>query len=167
MSYKPKENSWILSVDQASNLAGASLWHNGVLIDTELLQSKKNTDPIATRLVTQVTQLTSWLDGILPEGEYIKDVVFEGVRSRIVLITVGAFLTCPHLRYCKVHPKRNFVESLLWKYYAKARGAEGPAKDIKGVKALREIGFPVDEHRILSDDIADSLLIYLTWRDRK
>lgn len=72
---------------------------------------------------------------------------------------------CPLIQV-KLHPKFSFVESRSWKKYAADRGASGPIKDIKGLKALREIGFPVEQYGIESDDVADSILIYKTWVNR-
>ena len=163
---QPKENGWILAIDQASNCAGVSLWRNGALVDTTTLLSDSPKDALGKRLSRQVEQLTDWLHGRLGKAE-IKTVLFEGVRSRLVLVTVGAFVCVPQLRHCKVHQRFSFIESTSWKNYARKRGATNPKLgDIKGVPALREIGFPVDQHRIDSDDIADSILIYLCWRDK-
>lgn len=91
--------------------------------------------------------------------------VFEGVRSRLVLCTVGAFLTVPRIQ-AVISQTKNFVESTTWKKYAQRNGATGPIADVKGVKALREIGFPLDRYPIQSDDIADSILIYKAWTER-
>lgn len=62
--------------------------------------------------------------------------------------------------------EKNFVVTSTWKYWASRRGATGPSKDIKGVKALSEVGFPVEKYGIASDDVADSILIYLAWREK-
>lgn len=160
-----KEQGWVLVIDQASNQAGVSLWYNGQLKATTVLESKKASDAFSRRIQHQVPQLTAFLDAHLPKEALVYNVIFEGVRARLVLITVGAFLTCPRL-HVKLSPKASFVESASWKKWAQRRGATGPIKDIKGVKALREVGFPVDSYGITSDDVADSILIYLTWRER-
>ncbi len=159
------EQGYVVSIDQASNNAGVSLWYNGDLKAWVLLSSFSPKDPYSYRLQVMVTQLERWLDSQLPEGQVISQIVFEGVRSRLVLCTVGAFLTVPRIQ-AKLHQQKNFVESTSWKKYAQIRGATGPIKDIKGVKALREIGFPLDRYQITSDDVADSCLQYLTWRER-
>lgn len=162
---KPKEFGYVLSVDQASNLAGVSLWHNGELKATTVLKSRSPDDPFSRRLQTQLPQLTAFLDTHVPKEYQIEKVVFEGVRSRLILAVVGGFLVCPRI-HARVSEKANFVESSSWKRYAYLHGATGPVKDIKGVKALRESGFDVDKYSIESDDIADSCLIYLTWASR-
>lgn len=161
-----KENGWILAIDQASNVAGVSLWYFGKLQATTKLLSNKASDPLPKRLQTQVPQLTAFLQQHLPAEQEVSTVIFEGVRARLVALVVGAFLTCPLLVKCRISPKTSFVESQSWKIWAKRRGATGPVKDVKGVKALRDVGFPVDLYEVDSDDVADSILIYLTWKDK-
>lgn len=160
-----KENGWILAIDQASNCAGVSLWSHGQLVATTTLNSDSPKDALGKRLSRQVEQLKDWLDTRLGKAE-IKTLLFEGVRSRLVLVTVGAFVCVPQLRNCKIHQRHSFVESSSWKRWAQKRGATGKLGDIKGVQALREAGFDVEAHRIDSEDVADSVLIYLCWRDR-
>lgn len=162
---KPKEAGLILAIDQASNAAGVSLWEDGNLKATTVLLSASPKDPFGKRLVTQVKQLTAFLDHEIGDRK-LNVLLFEGVKSSMVLSTVGAFVTCPHLQNCKFTPKNSFISALSWKKYARDRGATQKFKEIKGVRALREIGFPVDAHNITSDDIADSCLIYLCWRSR-
>lgn len=161
-----KEQGWVLSVDQASNCAGVSLWHNGILIACTTLNSKKSTDTLPRRLQTQVPQLTEFLQKYLPAGEMVTTVIFEGVRARLVALVVGAILTCPLLDKCRINQYASFVESSSWKKWARSHGATGTFEQIKGVKALREVGFPVDKYLLTSDDIADSILMYLTWRQK-
>lgn len=162
-----KLSGYILSIDQASNIAGASLWYQGALIATTTLVSKSADDPFSRRVQHQVPQLTAFLQKHLKPGHLVETVVFEGVRARLVMLTVGSFLTCP-LICAKVSEKHSFVESSSWKKYAKERGATEPfTRDVKGCKALREIGFDLVKHGITSDDVADSVLIYMCWRDRQ
>lgn len=162
----PKTAGWVLSMDQASNSAGVSLWYSDDLRAVTVLTSDKSTDSMARRLQSMVTQLGHFIDAHVPEPDLIRRVIFEGVQSRLVMITIGAFLTCPRIQ-ARISPTKDFVQSSSWKSYAQKRGALGPHSEIKGVRALRDIGYDVDKHRIISDDIADSILIYLTWRDRK
>lgn len=162
---RPKEAGYVLSIDQASNQAGVSLWYDGELMGHAVLYSQATTDPYARRLQHQVPQLTDFLNKQLPRGVDIDKVLFEGMKNRLVLITVGAFLTCPRIN-AKLHQKFSFVESPSWKKWAKTQGATGFTKDVKGVKALSEIGYPVTACHITSDDVADSILMYLTWRSK-
>lgn len=163
---KLKESGYVLSIDQASNAAGVTLWLDGELQAWVLLTSNSKKDPFALRVQTQVAQLEAWLSVQLPyEDQVIKQILFEGVRARLVLCTVGAFCT-PKKIQAPVTTAHSFIESTTWKVWARNRGATGPVKDIKGVKALREIGFPLDRYPITSEDIADSCLLYLCWRDR-
>lgn len=158
-----KEQGWVLVIDQASHCAGVSLWYNGVLKHTTELKSHSKTEPFSRRLQFQAEQLDVFLTQALPECACITKIVFEGVRSRLVLVTVGAFLT-PKRINAKISPKASFVESTSWKKWAQRHGATGPISEIKGVKALGETGFPTDG--ITSDDIADSIMMYQTWRER-
>ena len=150
-----------LSIDEASNAAGVSLWNDTQLLGHTVLVSKSPKDTFSKRLQYQVPQLTDFLTG-KPQVEHI---LFEGVKARLVIITVGAFLTCPLLDV-KLNEKYSFVGSSTWKKYAHTRGATGPIRDVKGLKALREIGYPVDKYKITSDDTADSILMYLSWKDK-
>lgn len=160
-----KESGYVLVIDQASNLAGVSLWHNGDIKAHTVLRSNSSSDSYSRRLQTQVPQLTLFLNKYVPIEFKITKVVFEGMKNRLVLITIGAFLTCDRID-AKLHQRFSFVESSSWKRWAKDHGAQGITKDIKGVKALRETGFPVEAFKIESEDVADSILIYLTWRSR-
>lgn len=161
-----KENGWILAIDQASNAAGCSLWNSGTLIAANTLKSIKSTDPIGRRLAAQVVQLDAWLESYLLDSE-IKQVIFEGVRSRLVLVTVGAFTCSKYLQNCRLHARHTFVESISWKRWAQKRGATGPLKDIKGLKALAEAGWDMARYPVSTDDEADSVMIYQTWKERK
>ncbi len=160
-----KEQGWVLVIDQASNCAGVALWYSGTLKATTELLSHSKKDAIPQRLQYQVTQLDKFLAEHLPDSACITKLLFEGVRARLVLVTVGAFLTCSRI-HAHISPKTSFIESTSWKKWAQLHGATGPIKLIKGVKALRETGFPVDEMGIVSDDIADAVLMYLTWKDK-
>lgn len=162
---KVKEQGYVLSIDQASNSAGCSLWLNGELQATINLLSDHKNDPFPLRMRRMVDTLDSWLSVQLPSSDQqVNKILFEGVRSRLVLCTVGAFCL-PGKIQSHVKERDNFVESTRWKVWARKNGALGPLKDIKGVQALKEVGFPVEKYSISSDDVADSILIYLTWRD--
>jgi len=153
----------VLSIDQASNKAGVSLWDGPTLLGTTTLVSKSHKDTFSKRLQYQVPQLTEFLKG-KPQVEHI---LFEGVKARLVMATIGAFLTCPLLDV-KLHEKTSFVGSSSWKKYAQRYGARGPVREIKGHYSLKQIGFPVDTYGLTADheDICDSILIYLCWREK-
>ncbi len=158
-----RTQGWVLSIDQASNSAGISLWKDGVLTACKTLRSVAATDNISTRLVEINQQLNQFLHAQLPVGTKITKVLFEGVRARLVLISVGAFLISPYID-AKLNERNNFIESSSWKRWAKLKGATGDAKTIKGIATLSEVGF--DTQGLDSDDVADSIMIYLTWADR-
>lgn len=157
---------WILSIDQASNAAGVSLWKDGTLVDTTVLVSSSSSHSYSKRVQFQVPQLTAFLARHLKPNENVTKILFEGVRSVLVQMAAGAFMMCP-LIDAKLSPSDSFVHTSSWKMYAKQRGATGPLKDIKGIKALLEIGFPVEVLSKQSDDIGDSVLIYLSWVNKK
>lgn len=165
MSLNIKEQGWVLVIDQASNCAGVSLWYNGDLKATTELRSESSKDSFARRLQHQVPQLTAFLDRVLPDSATITKILFEGVRSRLVLVTVGAFLTCPRIN-AKLSPRTNFIESTSWKVWARNRGATGPIADIKGIKSLKETGFHVDDAFLTSEDVADSIMMFNAWREK-
>lgn len=162
---KPKEAGYVLSIDQASNAAGVSLWHNGSLVATTVLTSQSPADPFSRRVQHQVPQLTAFLDKHVPQQFKIEKVVFEGVRSHLVLITVGAFLTCPRID-ARISERGSFVPSFVWKKHAQLRGAKGELKNVKGVVSLQQSGFDCVLHGITSDDVADSIMQYRAWADR-
>lgn len=157
--------TFVLSIDQASNCAGVSLWghdeQDTLIAFTELL-SNSSKDPLPVRLVTQREQLRAFLQFY---SEYPVDhVVCESVKSKMVMVVIGALLAIPEIK-CKVTPA-DWVPSLSWKKWARDRGASGPFHDIKGMKALRECTYG-ETYLFDSDDIADSVLIYKTWKLRR
>jgi hypothetical protein len=163
MTFATDLTGWTLAMDQASNQAGASLWRNGKFVSSATLTAIK-TDKFSRRLVTLVAQLDEWLDREIGPSAKLNHVVFEGVRSRLVLVTVGAFLTSRHID-ASLSPQQSFVETSSWKSWAQKRGATGLFKNIKGITALAETGWvgPTPD----SHDAADSILIYLTYSENR
>lgn len=162
---RAKEFGHVLSIDQASNLAGVSLWHNGDLLATTVLKSKSPNDPFSRRIQYQVPQLTLFLDEHVPQQFTVEKVIFEAVKPRLIMAVVGAFLTCPRIA-ARLNERDSFVPSSTWKKWAQDQGATGAFKDIKGVPSLRETGFPVDDYGIDSEDVADSIMQYKAWARR-
>lgn len=158
-----KEHGWILAIDQASNAAGVALFSHGEFVAAATLKSHSSKDAFGKRLAFQAEQLADFLHTRMGKAE-IKVLLFEGVRSRIVLCTVGAFCAVPQLQNCRLHPRHSFVESSSWKTFAKKHGAVANDKgEIKGIHALSMIGWDFDKHPISSDDEADAVLIYKAW----
>ena len=155
-----------LSIDQASNQAGVSLWSaDGVLLNTCVLASQSKKDPFSKRVTDQIVQLEAFLDTVLDPKEIITHVLFEGVRSRLVLVTVGAFMTCTRLN-AGLSAQHSFVESRTWKAWAKRHGAKAFISDVKGVESLLETGFNMPVGMPLTEDIADSIMMYLAWKEK-
>ena len=162
-----KTSGWVLFIDQASNAAGCALTKEGKLVATETICSTRASDVISQRLQDQIPRLSDFLNKYVPLGETINHVVFEGVRSRIVLISVGAFLMCPRIK-ARLSPTGNFVETRTWKSWAKRQGASGPTKDVKGIRSLREIRPGLFERfRIKTDDEADACMMFFAWLERQ
>lgn len=160
-----KGEGYVLSVDQASNAAGVSLWLNRALIGHAVLKSKSSKDSFSRRIQAQARDLREFLDAHLPEGVVIKTVLFESVKSRIIMAVIGSVLV--QERIDATLTPATMIGSMSWKKWAHGMGALGPLKDIKGVPALRQVKFDVDGHGITSEDVADSILIFLTWLNKK
>ncbi len=159
-----KTDGYVMSIDQASKSAGASLWYNDKLVATALFTAPGD-DKYSRRVQSLAEQCTVFLDSHLPKKVNIEKIIFESVRMKLVIITVGCFLTCPRID-ARLHEKASFIPSMSWKKWAADRGATGPFKEIKGVRALKESGFPLDGIEPLNDDVADSIMMYQTWRLR-
>lgn len=152
----------VLSIDQASNNAGVSLWQHGMPRAWTVLAAKKKTDPLSVRLVQQRQQLETFLNEQLASTEDIDVVLFENVKSKVVLLCAGAFLSLDIFQ-CKFKPKEHIVHPSSWKSYLRKRGATG---EIKGVKALEQGWPPSKRLKLQSDDVADSMAIYLAWQEK-
>lgn len=160
-----KGEGYVLSVDQASNSGGVSLWHNRELVGHTVLKSKHSKDSFSRRVQAQAKDLRDFLDVYLPQGETITTVLFESVKSRIIMAVIGSVLV--NERIDSTLTPATMIPSMSWKKWAQSMGAVGPLKDIKGVPALRQVKFDVDGYGITSEDVADSALIYLTWLNKK
>lgn len=157
---------YVLSIDQASNSAGVSLWYNSDLIAVTTLNSVSKSQKLSRRLQTQVEQLTQFLLMHLPKSTVIKQVIFEDVRSKYVVLTIGAFLCCPFMDVALT--KSSFVASRSWKSWARIHGAHSQDfANIKGFVALREIKELEKYHWINQEDVADSVLMFFTWKGQK
>ena len=160
-----KGEGYVLSVDQASNAAGVSLWHNRVLIAHTVLKSKNSKDSFSRRVQAQSIDLREFLDAYLPPEDTITTVLFESVKSRVVMAVIGSVLVNDRID-SSLGPG-TLIPSMSWKKWAQGMGATGPLKDIKGVPSLRQTGFDVDKYVVTSEDTADSIMIFLTWISKK
>lgn len=155
----------VLCIDQGSNLAGVTLWQkDGFRSPSKLLASALlKADPKA-KYTTRIQQLVPQLTEFLADKPRVELLLFENVRPKLVLVTVGAFLTCPHLDL-SLTEYNSFVSSSTWKTWARERGATGPYTKIKGRKALGETGFDMSTIPD-SDDVADSVMMFLAWEQK-
>lgn len=153
---------YVLSIDQASNQAGVSLWFNDVLQSSTALTVPEKKWVYSRRARFLVDALTEWLVKQLGSKSKVQTVVFEGTRAWRVQVMIGAFLTSPIV---EAHLfEHSLVYSSSWKKYAADRGATGTFAKIKGLKALSEIGW---KDLPETDDEADSILQYLTWKEQR
>lgn len=157
MEIKP---GWTLSIDPASRKAGVSLWFGDVYIASEALSSSLVT--WSERANDLRIKLQAFISRYVPKNEFITLVVIELVPKIVepsVQLIAGAIIA--EERY-KVNPTRKcFVSPSSWKAFARKNGCK--EKDPKGVSALKDIGWDFDINPVTSDDVADSILIYLTW----
>jgi hypothetical protein len=156
----PKEAGYVLSIDPATNLAGVSLWHNGVLVAWRVLDTANKKASVSWRL----RQLVTLLDGFLNDhcDDSLSQVIAENTpRAPYVTMALGAILTHPRIT-CKFK-NSHWIGSTTWKKYAKSLGAQGHLRTIKGVQALKETGWDFEKYPVDSDDVADSILIYRAW----
>jgi hypothetical protein len=160
---KSKENGFILAVDPASNNCGVSLWKDGAFCASRLLQSHHYTDPFSVRMQTILNGLESFLIVEMPPEAKVHTIITEGVRSRMLQTCIGSLIVSKYI-YADLSPKTSFVEPQQWKSWAKKHGAN--CDPIKGIPALRGVGWDMKKFPVTSDDEADSILLYLTWRDR-
>ena len=157
-----KEEGFVLSIDQASNCAGVSLWHNGQLVAWTDLQASRKKDPMPIRLREQLIQLRMFLE--THNVDTVSAVLFEKVRAEFVSMICGAYLTMNAIK-CHIG-KDHLIHTNRWKGWARSQGAGKTVhrSEIKGVQALKEIGWDFNAYPIESDDVADSVLMYLAWR---
>lgn len=161
----PKEQGWVLTIDPASIQCAAALRFNGEPYARITLKAEKKAK-FSKRLQQLQEQLQSFLDECLGE-EPVEKVIVEGVRSEKVSQTVGAFMICTQIDSSL--GKNMVIHAPTWKSWARKQGAtyEGTYLNIKGIKALQDIGWDFDKNPIASDDEADCELLYMAWRDRK
>ena len=151
-----------LSIDPATHCAGVSLFKNNELVSWTILTSNHSRDNLTDRMKAQVTQLEEFLQLNLPKGEMVGRIIMEDVRSKLLILSAGAYLTCPYID-AKVAYPYHFISPSKWKSWARRRGASGNSKEIKGLAALRMIKWDFDKYPIMSDDVADSVMQYYCW----
>ena len=146
-----------LSVDPASNKVGVALWSKELnLLSVKALTAPAG-EPFTVRLSYLRNEMSKWLKGVV-----VTEVVTENVRSSLVMVSIGALIAVPEIRAI-LRPK-SFVSPTSWKAYAKRNGAQGPLKDIKGLRALDDMEFPYPEN--CTDDCADAILLFLTYKSK-
>lgn len=151
----------VLSLDPGTAVSGVSLWRDGSLVATAALKSPNGyTSTVSGRLKGIVHQLNLLLDA---HDAKVHIVICENPPHTLLKAVIGAMLVSP--RVDSMFSDAHTVAVMSWKAWARARGAGGPFKDIKGVKALKATGFPVPQG--IGDDEADSILVYLAYRDRE
>ena len=160
-----KERGYILSIDPASLKCGASLRHNGQLIGWAKIDGGKKSTPMSEKMRRQAAQIDLFLNEHIPEGEFVHTVVFELTDNMVLNVSMGPWFSAAQVRV-PIIKKTHYIRPSVWKKWAQAQGAEPPSARIKGLKALREIGWDFNTYPIDCDDVADSVLIYMAWAAR-
>ncbi len=151
----------VLSLDPGTAVSGVSLWRDGNLIATAALTSPDGyNSTVSGRLKGMVSQLEQFL---VSHDANVHIVICENPPHTLLKAVIGAMLIAT--RVDSMFSDSHTVAVMSWKAWARARGAGGPFKDIKGVKALKATGFKVPQG--IGDDEADSILVYLAYRDRE
>jgi len=142
---------------------GVSLWADKTYVSSVLLESKLKT--WTARTADMRIQLKVFVEAYLPVGEKITRAVMELVPKICepsIQMAGGAVLSDPAF---SLDVTRKFLVSpSTWKAYVRRKGSK--EKDPKGVSALRAINFPVDAYGITSEDVADSIMIFLAWVEK-
>ena len=151
----------VLSLDPGTAVSGVALWRDGSLVATSALKSPNGyTATVSERLKEIVGQLDTFLTA---HDAWVQIVICENPPHTLLKAVIGAVLVSPRVN--SMFSDGHTVAVMTWKSWARAHGAGGPFKDIKGVKALKATGFPVPPG--IGDDEADSILVYLAYRDRQ
>lgn len=151
---------YTLSIDPASRQAGVSVWYGPVFLGAVTLVSVCNS--WSARVAEMRVQLREFVKALIPPEAVVTRTVIELVPKIVepsIQMVAGALLADP---YYQVSPTRKFfVSPSTWKAFCRRKGC--PDKDPKGMKALQSIGWTKNT---FSDDVADSILIYMTWLER-
>jgi hypothetical protein len=159
---KSTKDVYTISVDPASRLCGVSLWCNKEYIAAQSLESSLKTwsaraahlrvqarkfvtdnlkgDAIVTRAVCELVPKIAEPSIQMICGSILSDAIFNLDLSRKFLVSPSS-----------------------WKAWARRNGCT--SKDPKGVPALVETAF-AEKHVIKSDDVADSIMIFLCWYEK-
>ena len=156
-----KQQGYVLSVDPATISCGVSLWRDGQFVASRKLCGGSLKLPLSVRMRRLFDDYEQFLVDMDVDVGEIHTIVTENVRSKFLLVTIGLFF----VPFAVKAPLKNshFIVPGTWKKWAQGMGALGPAKDIKGLKALREIGWDFDANPVGTEDEADSVFIYKAW----
>lgn len=151
------------SIDPASRLCGASLFDGLTLIGGQCLTSSQKT--WSARAAEMRAQMKEFVLATLPKGTTVTRATIELVPKIVepsIQLIAGAILADPIFDLNIT--RKQFVSPSSWKAWARRHGALD--KDPKGVVSLRQTGFPVEQYQIVSDDVADSIMIFLAWNEK-
>lgn len=156
MAKKPiKDYRWTLSADPGSNHLGLALYKDGKFYASHTCHALNDRQDYSERLKTISADFHKWIDEILPPEEEINQVITEYLKLNLAMMSVGLVFLHPRVK-CKFQT-HHMISSSTWKKWAKDHGAKGPTKDIKGLTALADIGFPHIKD-VLDEDSADATL---------
>ncbi len=155
-------NNLHLAIDPSSNCMGVSLWFS----DGTFFSSSQITTPtcvyLSERLYLLRKKFEEWFQKTAPNG-FVTSVVVERISQRqmsyALLYSAGAVLALPFIK-AKVGVKDQLVPP-VWKKHVRLWGSH--MSDPKGVPALKGIGWKTNL-ATLTEDEADSIMLYLGWR---
>lgn len=147
---------WFLSIDPGTHQAGVSLWHGEELVGHMTITPAYHMSKFTSRAATMRDKFEGFLKfhGCPP----ISKIIAEDVRNKVTFASIGALTSLPKLD-CDIV----YFPIQTWKKWARDHGCK--EKDPKGVPALKAIGWP--ECGGLSDDVADSILIFHAYCARR
>lgn len=154
---------YTLSIDPASRLCGVSLFEDLKYINSILLKSELKT--WSERVAEMRKDLREFVITNLPKGQQITRAIMELVPKIVepsIQMAGGGLLS--DSIYNLDLTRKFLISPSTWQAYARRNGS--PDKYPKGVKALKQINFPVEKYKITSDDVADSIMIFLAWAEK-
>lgn len=155
---------YAISIDPASRNAGVSVWHGITYLGSEALYSNQRT--WSARAAEMRAALRIFVNHYIPSTELITCIVSELIPKIVepsVQMITGALVADP--RFNGNLARKQLISPSSWKSYARRHGCVD--KEPKGVKALFQLDYQVPEWKLVkSDDVADSIMIYLTYCEK-
>lgn len=158
------ENEYAVSIDPASRNAGISLWLGVNFLASLALYSNQKT--WSARAAEMRAALVAFVFSEIPEDSLITCIISELIPKIVepsVQMITGALVAAP--KFNSNITRKHLISPSSWKSYAKRHGCTD--KEPKGVKTLLQLDTQHPKWKdIKSDDVADSIMIYLTYCEK-